>query len=336
MSARSSGILRLSMSNLNRHAQTQKTTNPLMWVIVWFKQRVHKHTGHLSPGMQAILLAACAGLTFSMLNALLRLLAKNLPPFETQFLRYSAGLLLLLPLIFKNGMATYKPQNITGQFTRGALHTLALCFWFTALPNIPLANTTAIGFSGPIFIMLGAYIFLKEPMRWERWLATLIGFTGVLVVVGPQFSLSHSTLGSNSGWYHLAMLMSAPLFAASFLVTKALTRYETTSTILVWQAITVSLLSLPMALIDWVWPSAWQWAGFLLSGLLGTAGHYFLTKSFSKADISSTQSLKFLELVWSALMGWLLFSDVPTLNAIIGGVVISAATIWVAHRESRV
>jgi drug/metabolite transporter (DMT)-like permease len=89
-----------------------------------------------------------------------------------------------------------------------------------------------------------------------------------------------------------------------------------------------------MALLDWAWPSAWQWAGFLLSGALGTAGHYFLTKSFSKADISSTQSLKFLELVWSALMGWLLFSDVPTVNAIIGGVVISAATIWVARRES--
>jgi drug/metabolite transporter (DMT)-like permease len=322
------------MSNLNPPAHALKTATPAFWVVAWFRRRFHHHTHHLSPGMQAILLAACAGLTFSMLNALLRLLAKNLPVFETQFLRYSAGLLLLLPLIFKNGWAAYKPQNITGQFTRGALHTLALCFWFTALPNIPLANTTAIGFSGPIFIMLGAYIFLKEPMRWERWLATLIGFTGVLVIVGPQFSLSHSTAGSNSGWYHLAMLTSAPLFAASFLVTKALTRYESTGTIMVWQAVTVSLLSLPMALLHWTWPSAWQWAGFLLSGALGTAGHYFLTKSFSKADISSTQSLKFLELVWSALMGWLLFSDVPTLNAIIGGVVISAATIWVAKRES--
>jgi drug/metabolite transporter (DMT)-like permease len=326
------------MPNLNSPSQTDnsKSANLVARLITRFRKQIHGRTHHLSPGMQAILLAACAGLTFSMLNALLRLLAKNLPPFETQFLRYSAGLLLLLPLIFKNGMAAYKPHNVKGQFTRGALHTLALCFWFTALPNIPLANTTAIGFSGPIFIMLGAYIFLKEPMRWERWLATLIGFTGVLVVVGPQFSMSHSTTGSNSGWYHLAMLVSAPLFAGSFLVTKALTRYESTGTILVWQAITVSLLSMPMALLNWTWPSAWQWAGFLLSGALGTAGHYFLTKSFSKADISSTQSLKFLELVWSALMGWLLFSDVPTLNAIIGGVVISTATIWVAGRESRI
>lgn len=300
--------------------------------IVWARNQVHRHTGHLSPATQAILLAAGAGLAFSMLNALLRMLTQHTDPFQSQFLRYSAGLLLLLPLVLKNGWAAYKPHNIKGQFTRGALHTLALFFWFAALPNIPLANMTAIGFSTPLFVMLGAYLFLHEPMRWERWLATGIGFAGVVIVVGPQFT--HST-ASNAGWFHLLMLMTAPLFAASFLVTKALTRYETTGTIMVWQAITVSLLSLPMAILHWTWPSAWQWAGFLLSGALGTMGHYFLTKSFSKADISSTQSLKFLDLVWSALMGWLLFSDVPTINAIIGGVVISAATIWVARRESR-
>lgn len=302
---------------------------------MWIRQRINQHTSHLSPTTQAILLAACAGLTFSMLNALLRILAKDIHPFETQFLRYASGLLLLLPLIVKNGMGTYKPENMTGQFTRGALHTVALVFWFTALPNIPLANMTAIGFSTPLFIMLGAYVFLKEPMRWERWLATIIGFTGVLIVVGPQFSISSAVGAGSSGWFHLIMLMSAPLFAASFLVTKALTRYETTGTIMVWQALTVTILSLPMALLNWTWPSAWQWAGFLLSGALGTAGHYFLTKSFSKADISSTQSLKFLDLVWSAMMGWLLFSDVPTVNAIIGGIIISAATIWIARREAR-
>lgn len=320
------------MSNLNHSSEDQKNDNAITLAMVRIRRRVHQHTGHLSSTTQAILLAAGAGLTFSMLNALLRLLTQDVHPFQSQFLRYSMGMLLLLPLILKNGWSPYKPHNIKGQFTRGALHTLALFFWFAALPNIPLANMTAIGFSTPLFVMLGAYLFLHEPMRWERWLATGIGFAGVIIVVGPQFT--HST-GSNSGWFHLLMLATAPLFAASFLVTKALTRYETTGTIMVWQALTVSALSLPMALLHWSWPSAWHWAGFLLSGALGTIGHYFLTKSFSKADISSTQSLKFLDLVWSALMGWLLFSDVPTLHAIIGGVVISAATIWVARRESR-
>ena len=319
-----------SSSKTPSESKRKSTSKPMAWL----DSRIHHHTGHLSPAGRAMLLAAGAGLCFSMLNALLRALTQNVHPFEAQFLRYAAGLLILLPMILKNGMALYKPQNVSGQFTRGGLHTLALVFWFTALPQIPLANMTAIGFSTPLFVMLGAYLFLHEPMRWERWVATGLGFGGVLIVVGPQFAMSGSGTAGSSGWYHLMMLASAPLFAGSFLVTKALTRYETTGTIMVWQAITVSLLSLPMALMYWTMPTAWQLAGFLLSGVLGTAGHYLLTQAFQKADISATQSLKFLDLVWSALMGWLLFSDVPTVNAIIGGVLISAATIWVARRES--
>ena len=69
-------------------------------------------------------------------------------------------------------------------------------------------------------------------MRWERWLAARLGFAGVLIVVGPK-------LVGSGGFYHLVMLASAPVFAASFLITKALTRYETTGMILVWQSITV-------------------------------------------------------------------------------------------------
>jgi drug/metabolite transporter (DMT)-like permease len=299
----------------------------------WMAQRMRHHTTHLSPTARALVWAATAGLLFSILNGLMRTLGQNMHPFQAQFLRYACAVVLLLPIVLRHGLAAYRPRNIGGQFVRGALHTVALVFWFAALPQIPLANMTAIGFSTPLFIMLGAYVFLREPMRWERWMATALGFAGVMIVVGPQFSLGAGH--SNSGWYHLLMLASAPLFAASFLVTKALTRYESTGTILVWQAITVTLLSLPMALLHWAAPSAWQWAGFMLSGVLGSAGHYCITRSFKQADISATQSLKFLDLVWSALMGWLLFSDVPTANAIIGGMVISAATIWVARRESR-
>jgi drug/metabolite transporter (DMT)-like permease len=313
---------------------TPSTASPLTWI----SQRLHRHTAHLTPTARALLWAASAGLIFNLLNALMRGLAQHIHPFQAQLLRYAFGLAVLLPLVLKHGVAAYRPQHVGGQFVRGALHTLGLFFWFAALPRIPLANMTAIGFTTPLFIMLGAYLFLREPMRWECWLATALGFAGVMIVVGPQFGTGVAGTGSgsgDSGWYHLLMLASAPLFAASFLVTKALTRYETTGTILVWQAITVTLLSLPMALLHWSAPSAWQWAGFALCGALGSAAHYCLTQSFQKADISATQSLKFLELVWSALMGWLLFSDVPTANAIIGGLLISAATIWVARRESR-
>jgi drug/metabolite transporter (DMT)-like permease len=262
-----------------------------------------------------------------MLNASMRSLTLHIDPFQSQFLRYFFGLLVLLPLVAHRGFRNYLPKQIGGQFSRGAAHTLGLCLWFTALPRIPLADMTAIGFTGPIFIMIGAWFFFKEPMRWERWLATAIGFGGVLIVVGPKLS------GSGGG-YHLLMLASAPVFATSFLLTKALTRYETPGVILVWQSITVSIFSLPLALWHWQWLTAGQWAGFLLCGVLGSAGHYCLTRSFAVADISATQSAKFLDLVWSAAMGWLLFADVPSSTTLLGGVVICASTIWVARRES--
>ncbi len=288
---------------------------------------LRRRTEHWSPTSRALVWAGSAGFTFCMLNALMRLLALQVHPFQAQFLRYFFGLLVLLPFVWQHGATAYRPRRVGGQFARGAFHTLGLCLWFTALPRIPLADTTAIGFTGPIFIMIGAWFFFREAMHWERWAATLIGFLGVLVVVGPQLS------GSGGG-YHLVMLASAPMFAASFLLTKALTREDSPGVIVVWQAISVSLFSLPLALWHWQSVSGWQWLGFALCGVLGSAGHYFLTRSFVVADISATQSAKFLELVWSALIGWMLFADVPSETTLLGGVIICAATLWVARRES--
>ena len=293
--------------------------------------RARGRLARLPPAAQGILWTSVAGIVFSGLNALMRHLGQDVPAFQSQFLRYFFGLVVLLPLFVRHGLLAYRPHAVGGQFIRGAMHTAGLCLWFVALPKIPLADMTAIGFTTPLFIMLGAWLVFREAMRWERWLATALGFVGVLVVVGPKLSFT----ASGPGLYHLVMLASAPLFAASFLITKALTRYETTGTILVWQSITISLYSLPLAWAVWQPLSAGQWFAFGLCGLLGSAGHYCLTQSFKVADISATQSAKFLDLVWAAAVGYAVFSEVPTWSTIAGSVLISAATIWVTRREAR-
>ena len=148
--------------------------------------QIGERLGRLDPVVQGLLWSSASGLVFSVLNALMRALAQQLDPFQAQFLRYLFGLIVLLPLIWRHGLAAYRPKHVGGQFLRGGFHTVGLMLWFTALPKIPLADMTAIGFTAPIFIMIGAYIFFKEPMRWERWLASGIGFVGVLIVVGPR------------------------------------------------------------------------------------------------------------------------------------------------------
>lgn len=284
--------------------------------------------GRLDPAVRGLLWSGTSGLLFVLLNTLMRGLSIALDPFMTQFLRYLMGICVMLPLMARSGIASFRPHNLAGQFSRGGVHTVGLLIWFTALSHISLAQTTAIGFSTPIFIMLGAVLVFREPMRWERWLAAAIGFGGVLTVVAPQ-------LTGGSGIYTLVMLASSPVYAASYLMTKALTRHDRAEVIVVWQAISVTLFSLPFALLHWQTPSGGQMLLFALCGLLGSAGHYCLTRSYAAADISATQSVKFLDLVWASAIGWLTFGDVPSRSTLVGGLVISGSTLWIARREAR-
>lgn len=296
------------------------------------KRKTHRRAMQLPAAWQAIWWMVLGGAMFSVLNTIARIMALQMDPFEAQFLRYLCGLLVILPLVWRSsltqGIRSFWPTDVKGQFWRGGVHCVGLMLWFIALPKIPLADMTAISFTGPIFIMMGASFFLNESMHRDRWLAALIGFAGVLVVLLPNLS-------GNGGGYHLVMLASAPVFAASFLITKALTRYETPGVIVLWQAITVTLFSLPMAVLHWQTPSAWQWMGFLATGVLGSAGHYCLTRAFQAADISATQSLRFLELVWTSLLGWFVFADVPSHATWLGASIILMSTVWITRRESQ-
>lgn len=300
------------------------TRSPLRRRVDLTRHRVRR----LPLAVQGLIWSLVSGLSFVALNTLSRYLTTQIPPLESQFLRYFFGVVALMPLIARTGLSTWRPRNVGGQFVRGIVHTAGLALWFSALPHITLADTTAMGFTTPIFIMLGAWLVLREPMRWERWLAAAIGFSGVLVVVG------HGVTGSG-GWWNLVMLASSPVFAASFLISKALTRYESPGVIVLWQSITVAALSLPFALWQWQAPSAWQWLGYLATGLLGSWAHYCLMRAYSVVDISATQTLKFFDLVWAHLFGWLVFSDTPARTSLIGGAIIATSTVWIARREAR-
>ena len=299
---------------------------PRQWLLAHHRSR--RSFAAWPVAVRGMVWMVCGGLLFSMLNTIARQLTLHLDVYQSQFLRYLFGLLVILPWVFRDGWRTYMPVNMAGQFWRGGVHTVGLILWFTALPQIPLADMTAIGFTGPIFIMIGAAWFLDEPMRKDRWIAAIVGFAGVLVVVLPKMS-------GDGGWFNLVMLASSPVFAASFLITKALTRYEKPGVIVLWQALTVSVLSLPMALPHWQMPTPLQWLGFAATGVLGTLAHYCLTRAFALADISATQSLRFLDLVWASVLGWLVFGDVPSQSTWLGAFVILWATVWIARRESR-
>ena len=285
----------------------------------------------LSPTVQGMLWMVATGVLFTVLNATMKKLAHELDPWLVGFLRYVLGAMVMLAPALRFGVRELWPKAPKLQVVRGLFHAGGMLLWFAALPMVSITDLTAIGFSVPIFICLGAVLFLGERMTGARWIAVLVGFSGVLLVVNPFDGAGFS--GISTGM--LLMLASAPVFAGSFLVAKVLTRHERSDIMVLWQHLLVTLLLLPFALAAWAMPAPGEWALLLLCGFLGAGGHYCMTRSFRVADISAVQSMKFLELVWAALLGLAMFGTTPGGWTLAGGVVILASTLWLARRESR-
>jgi drug/metabolite transporter (DMT)-like permease len=262
------------------------------------------------------------------MNALMKAMTAEMPSLQAQFLRSLFGLVVMLPLLVRDGLAAYRPKHLPGQLWRGVVHTVAQTIFFVALPHVALADMTAIMFTTPIFVLAGAALVLRERVTPARWVAAAVGFAGVAVVVWPQVG------AGGSGWWSLAMLASTPFFAASFLITKALTRHDGPNVIVTWQALTVTLFALPLAVPVWQQPTAVQWAAFLACGLLGSGAHWAMTRAFTLGDISAMQPVRFLDLVWSSLIGLAVFGAPPASATLIGGAIIVASTMWIARRES--
>src|SRR5690606_11683028 len=129
---------------------------------------LHERANALDPVLRGMLWSIAAGISFALLNALLRVMTTELDPMQAHFLRYLFGLIVMLPIMLRQGLRKYRPNGMAGQLWRGVVHTSGLMLWFTALPHLPLAYMTAIGFTTPIFIMLGAAFFFREKMIAAR------------------------------------------------------------------------------------------------------------------------------------------------------------------------
>lgn len=268
---------------------------------------------------------AASGLIYGLLNASLRLLSLHTHPFQALAMVYASAWASAMPALGLDRTSSWRARARRPLVLRGTVHWLGMSLWIVAVGKISLAQTTVIGFTTPIFILLGAAWLLHEHADRDRYVAAAVGFGAVLIVVGP------SALRMQ-GLYSGLMLGSALLFAASFMLSKRLTRAERVPVIVLWQSAVVTLLSLPLAVWFWHPVSIRFWLLGLLCGVLANAGNYCLTRAFHAGDISASQPAKFLDLVWACAFGWALFGEVPRPTTVIGGVVILAATIWITWR----
>ena len=202
-----------------------------------------------------------------------------------------------------------------------------MILWFFAMTQIPLAEVTAMNYLNPVYVTLGAALFLGEKLAWPRVLAVVAAMAGTAIILRPGFRTMEPG--------HLAMLVTAVLFGASYLLAKGLSDRNPAGLVVAMLSVTVTIGLAPFAWSVWVPPSGTQVAWMLLVAAFATAGHYAMTRAFAAAPLSITQPVTFLQMVWAVLLGWSLFDEPPDAWVILGSFVIIASVSFIAWREAR-
>ena len=279
-----------------------------------------------SGAVRGIAWMVVTGLLFVAVTAVIRAMGPTLPAPEAAFLRYLIGFVLLGSSIFK--LVTHLPRRpVLGLFVwRGVAHALGVSLWFYAMARIPIAEVTAIGYITPILVTLGAAALFGERLKLRRVFGVVAGFVGAIVIIRPGFE----TISGGQ----IAQLGAATFFAASYLLTKRLTAHASPEAIVAMLTLFCTLGLLPLALVDWVWPTARDMLYLTATALLATAGHYTMTKALAAAPISVTQPVNFLQLVWATLVGLAFFGEAIDPWVILGGAIIIGAATYIARREA--
>ena len=269
-----------------------------------------------------------AGLAFTSMLICVRYLGGRYPSIEVVFFRALIGLVFVLPPLIKNGAKGLHTKAFPMHMSRAGFSLLAMVTYYYAVPFVPLANVTTYAFIIPLFVTLGAYLFLKENVDAARWIATLVGFSGVLIVLRPGSAGALSLPV-------LMMLLSVLFYAGAWISMKFLTRTDSAAVIVFYQNILIVPLALIPTLFVGTIPTFEDFLFLIGVGLFGSYAHYCQARSFGSADASAVMPFDFLRLPFSVVCAWILFAETTDLYTWLGAIVIFGATYFITWHETR-
>ena len=275
---------------------------------------------------KAVIWIGLAMVGFTGINSMVREITQDLHPFELVFWRNLFAVALILPfLVLAHGRRALHLNRPKLAIARGLTEFVIMCCVFTAFSGLPLAQATALIFTNPLWITIGAGLFLGETVRMRRWLATAVGFVGMLVIVRPgagDFSV-----------YTAAALAAAVLIAVSTLTLRRASQSDSPGRIICWMSIVITPLGFIVAQPYWQGLTVELFGMICLAVLFGTAGHYSLTTSYRYGEASQTAPYLYIQLLLAAIVGYLAFEELPTFYTYLGGAIIAGSGIYIAHRE---
>ena len=260
--------------------------------------------------------------TFVAMASLVKALGGSYPATLQLFYRQLAGTLVVLPLILREGKGVLRSPRPWLVVSRSLLSVTGISLMFFAYEHLPLADANALSFTRPLWVVLLAALLLREPLGARRIVSALAGFAGVLLIVNP--------LRATPSVASLAALASALVLGWSITGIKSLTSDHSTMTIVTLSALLGLVLSFPLALPVWRWPSGRDLLLLVLMGWFGVVNQMCYVKAMSLGDAGVMAPMDYMRLLFAVLAGWLFFGDLPDARTLVGAGLIIAATLYVA------
>ncbi|MBD21906.1 MAG: hypothetical protein CMM37_12795 [Rhodospirillaceae bacterium] len=258
---------------------------------------------------------------------LIRFIGDAYSPFLLTFFRSVIAVIMLAPMIYRVRWSSLWPKRPIPVLMTGIFSYVGIFLWFYAAGRMPVAEFFALQFATPLFTIAFAIIFLRERSDLASWVATFIGFAGILIVLRPGFI--EITTAS------IAAVACAASYASVNTLIKSLSKSVTTTVIVFYANVLLVPVSLPMAIKDWQLPYLSDWPTIVGAAVLSTIGYITVSKGIAMAAARVVQPVNFLRMPLGAVFGWIIFSEFPDIWTWVGAIIIFCATTYTVHRGTQ-
>ncbi len=263
---------------------------------------------------------------FTGSHGFVRGVGKTIHPYEIAFFTSLFSFAFYLPWLLRTNFKPMRTTRFRVHLARAFFNAGAVAAWYMAIAITPLADATALALTSPLFVTLGALMFLGERARLRRWIALGVGICGALIIVRPGFQ----TVSIGFSYVIVSIFFSS----GSKIFAKKLTSTDEPASIGAWVALLQIPITFALAFYYWRWPDMSQLIMLIAVGLFVAGAHLTMTWAYKRTEVSALEPFNFMRLIIAALIGYFIFSELPDIWTWIGGAIIIASTSYIARREA--
>ena len=281
-------------------------------------------------------------MSFAAMEALAKFLSDNFSITQIVWARYSFHFLLVLLAVMLIRLLGYNsglryPKLILVQVLRSIALLLMTYFFFTSLSILTLAEATIILFFSPLITVALSPLLLKEKVPHSSWLAVIIGFLGMVIVINPTNILNYKDI--DFIWFTgIIYGIAGALFYSLYQIgTRVLAPVESPLTSLIFSCLAGLIGTTILILLDYdlssslnVWknPSIYEWILLATVGLFGALGQFLILGAYSKAKAVTLAPISYTHIIWATIFGYIIFYSLPNLQTLLGAILIVSSGIY--------